>query len=184
MTYEVELKFPLQSPQDVLSQLEAFGAEQQAPLEQRDVYFAHPNRNFAETDEALRVRCVGDENCITYKGPIVDSRTKTRREIEIPFQDGELAADQLADLLKALGFEPVRAVIKTRIPFQLICEGREVDLALDEVTGLGSFLEIETIADQSTLDEAQRCIIRLAERLRLKNPERRSYLCMLLQKDG
>ena len=45
-----------------------------------------PCRDFAQTDEALRIRTVGDTSFVTYKGPKLDATTKTRRELELPLR--------------------------------------------------------------------------------------------------
>ena len=60
-------------------------------------------------------------------------------------------------------------------------EGRHLELAVDAVDGLGTFLEIESMAHDSDRDAARDAILRLAENLGLKNPERRSYLQLLIQ---
>ncbi len=83
--YEVELKFCIEDDADVTALLGPLGATAGAVLEQRDVYLAHPSRNFAVTDEAVRIRSIGDENRLTYKGPLVDMQTKTRQEVEVAF---------------------------------------------------------------------------------------------------
>ncbi len=185
MTYEVELKFPLDDSAQVISQLQQLHAERGTPVKQRDLYFAHPQRNFAQTDEALRLRSAGRRNCITYKGPILDSQTKTRREIEIPFAEGQAAAAKFRELLRLLGFREVETVVvKTRVPFHLEWEGRQWELALDDVDGLGTFLEMEILADEAQRDAARDSILRLADRLGLDNSVRKSYLCLLLQRDS
>ena len=53
--------------------------------------------------------------------------------------------------------------------------------ALDEVDGLGTFVELELSADEASLDEARRTIVSLANELDLGPSERRSYLEMLLE---
>ena len=183
MSYEVELKFALAEPDGVLSQLQSLRARRGEPLIQRDRYFAHPVRDFGRTDEALRIRTVGEQSCVTYKGPKVDPQTKTRREIEIPFGTGPGDEPRFAEMLTILGFREVRTVEKRRVPFHLEWEGLSLEIALDEVTGLGTFVEIETIAEESGRDAARDAIVRLAERLGLSSPERRSYLCLLLEKE-
>ena len=88
MPYEVELKFPVADPQSLANKLTAMGATILPAQEEVDLYFAHPSRDFVQTDEALRLRRKGDANCITYKGPKIDATTKTRREIELPLTSG------------------------------------------------------------------------------------------------
>lgn len=183
MPYEVELKFRLPDPTRVLAQLEELGVERGEPVEQSDRYFNHPARDFARTDEALRIRSAAGRHCVTYKGPKLDPRTKTRREIEIPFGTSPDDDQQVAEMLTLLGFREVRTVRKSRVPFHLNWEDRDLEVSLDDVRDLGTFLEIETIADEATRDAARDSLLRLADRLRLNNPEMRSYLCLLLQRD-
>jgi adenylate cyclase class 2 len=181
--YEVELKFPLADPRDVLSRLTEWGASSGDAVEQYDLYFRHPARDFVQTDEALRLRTVGSANCVTYKGPVVDDRTKTRREIEVPLAEGSASAERFVEILVALGFESVRSVRKRRTVRRLNWRNREFEIALDEVADLGTFLEIETLADDASRSAARDAILAVAKRLGMSNPERTSYLGLLLAKD-
>ena len=180
MQYEVELKFPLANPSDVLTRLARLGVVAALPIEQIDRYFNHPARDFGETDEAFRIRSVGEANCVTYKGPRVDSATKTRREIEVSFANGPESASQMAEVWQSLGFRFVREVRKTRTPLTLDWQQRTYELALDEVPPLGTFLEIELLTDEAGRDSARDAILALAGELNLSNSERRSYLELLL----
>jgi len=78
MQFEVEQKFPVADLADVENRLAALGATFVDEVVQVDRYFAHPSRDFAKTDEAIRIRQVGDANFITYNGPKIDTTTKTR----------------------------------------------------------------------------------------------------------
>jgi len=181
--YEVEAKYPLSDSGQIRRQLAELGAVPASPLAQCDTYFAHPVRDFARTDEAFRLRCVGDQNALTYKGPLIDKQTKTREEIEIPIAPGADAAKQMSEMLCALGFRAVRSVEKTRQPFHLSWQKREFELALDTVAGLGDFLEIETQADTAQWESARDTLLALASDLGLEESERRSYLQLLLERD-
>ena len=182
--YEVELRFPLASPSEMLSRLASLGAVAASPVEQTDRYFNHPSRDFRETDEAFRIRSAGETNCVTYKGPRLDSAAKMRREIEVSFADGPDAASQMADVWQSLGFCFVREVRKTRTALTLDWQQRTYDLALDEVPPLGTFLEIELLADETGRDAASDAILALARKLNLSDPERRSYLKLLMLTDS
>jgi adenylate cyclase class 2 len=184
MSYEVELKFPIADPSDLTLQLLARGATQGRVVHQYDLYFRHPSRDFRETHEALRIRRHDDDVFITYKGPVVDKQTKMRREIEIAVGRRPEDFDRMRELLMMLGFEPVRPVEKTRALFHLVWEGRELELAVDSFDDLGTFLEIEAIAAEGDRDKARDTILGLAERLGLSNPERRSYLALMLAQDA
>ena len=70
--FEVEQKFPLSGGVDeFVGRLRELGAREHAEIQQSDRYFNHPVRDFAVTDEALRIRSVGDQNWLTWKGPKV-----------------------------------------------------------------------------------------------------------------
>ena len=182
MQYEVEQKHPVEDERALFERLAERGVEVGPRVEQMDHYFAHPARDFARTDEALRIRTVGDKSFVTYKGPKVDTATKTRREIELPLPSGNTGAAQFAELLTALGFTLVAEVRKSRTPVHLAWQGRTVEAALDDVAGVGAFVELETAADEAELDAAKSCLASLAKELKLTTPERRSYLEMLLSK--
>ncbi|MCC7473906.1 MAG: class IV adenylate cyclase [Pirellulales bacterium] len=182
MRYEVEQKHRVSDVPAFLRELSARGAEPGAAAEQVDRYFAHPCRDFAQTDEALRIRRVAGRNFVTYKGPKLGSTTKTRREIELQLASGEPASEQFATLLAALGFAPVAIVRKRRRTFQLASSGRDVEGAIDEVEGLGTFVELELLANAEELESAQQTIAQLAADLELGPAERRSYLEMLLER--
>src|SRR5690606_37654429 len=113
--------------------LSALGVAWKEPIEQVDSYFAHPARDFAQPDEALRIRRVGEQNFVTYKGPKLDPQTKTRRELELPLLAGSVGFEQFGQLLELLGFGRVADVRKFRRPGELVWRGQPVEIAFDEV---------------------------------------------------
>ena len=220
---EIELKFRLDAAGPLISQLRSLGARPLGVCRQRDQYFNHPSRDFAVTDEAVRLRCTDDETCLTYKGPLLDKQTKTREEIELRLQGSDVSPAESSSpskaddhqthsggstdrahhpgnltagggaisvteteatrLLVRLGFRPVREVVKTRELFACPFEGREFELAIDEVQGLGLFCEIELMADRREAAAAQSAVKAFASRLNLHNSERRGYLSLLIEMD-
>jgi adenylate cyclase class 2 len=193
MHFEVEQKFPVEDAAALQRRLREVGAIQratagQSSIEQVDRYFNHPARDFAQTDEALRLRRVGEANFVTYKGPKLDAATKTRREIELPLATGAAAAAVFAELLEALGFRSVAEVRKTRRLFDIPWQGCTIEAALDDVAGLGTFLELELSAegeaDGAEVKAAKMHIASLAAALKLERSERRSYLELLLEKSN
>lgn len=194
MTYEVEQKFPVANMAKLEAALVALDVAISPPHSEVDLYFAHPARDFAKTDEALRVRRKGSAAYITYKGPKIDATTKTRQEIELPLiavdkssdpsaekdPSAEQAATAWANLLEKLGFTRVAEVHKSRRKALVPWEGRRVEASLDEVEQVGTFAELELVVEAEELEPAKACIASLAARLGLANSERRSYLELLL----
>ena len=187
MHLEVEQKFRIVDSQGLMERLAAVGPLSDArhnferPVVQVDRYYAHPSRYFAQTDEALRIRRVGQENFVTYKGPKLDAATKTRREIELGIPPGDEGDRQFGELLLALGFREVAEVCKLRRRGVVSWHGRQVEIALDDVQGVGQFVELEIVTGEDELPAARACIQSLAEALHLSNGERRSYLELLLE---
>jgi len=180
MNYEVEQKFPVDDLAPIEAKLAALGAEISEVRVEVDLYFNHPARDFAQTDEALRLRRVGRTNRITYKGPKFDATTKTREELDLPLPEGEATVEAFSTLLGALGFVTVGQVRKERRKALVDWEDRRVEVSLDSVDRLGTFVELELVVPPAEFEAARACIGSLARRLELSESERRSYLRLLL----
>ncbi len=181
MSFEVEIKFRVSDPRELADRLAAMGLPRGPEVEHEDLYLAHPSRDFARTDEAVRLRRVGDSNAITYKGPKRGGPTKTREEIEVPFQEGAEGLAGMATVFERLGFRPVAKVSKRRTTFTVERVGRRILVVINRAGDLGTFAEVETIArDDEGLAEAQQAVITLAHALGLSEVEPRSYLRMTL----
>ena len=176
---EVELKFRCEDTGRLEADLSRLGARRADQVRQVDQYFNHPQRDFAQTDEAVRIRDTNGQTSLTYKGPLVDRESKTRREIELDLA-GDQAREKLGEWLLAVGFRPVLQVEKTRQAWTLSRGGRDVEVAIDFVTGLGQFVELETVATEADLSPARKLLQDLAAELELTQSERRGYLTMLL----
>ena len=180
MSYEVELKFPVSDLSVIVDKITALDAVVSAAHDEVDLYLAHPARDFAKTDEALRLRRKGEANRITYKGPKIDATTKTRREIELPLPPGDETIGQWTTLLEAVGFRPVAKVHKSRRKAMIAWQGRQIEASLDTVERVGTFVELELVTGLDGIESAKACVVSLAESLGLSGNERRSYLELLL----
>jgi adenylate cyclase class 2 len=190
--YEVEQKYPLADVPAVEVALARLGATWHGTAGQVDRYFNHPSRDFAITDEALRLRRTDDTLAITWKGPRLDATAKARREIELPLAEAAVPAaagaevavpatlDRWTELLGALGFRQVLEVAKRRRLATVAWQGAAIEIAIDHVAGLGDFVELELQADAAGIAAAAARVESLARELGCTNPERRSYLEMLL----
>src|SRR5476651_149116 len=116
---EIEMKFP--APDIVLIEktLKNWHARAEEARVEADHYFNAPDRDFARTDEAFRLRRIGLANIITYKGPKQPGLTKTRTEIEVALEPGAQAADDFCRLLTHLGYRAVAVIRKNRRIYHL-----------------------------------------------------------------
>ncbi|MGC9443460.1 MAG: class IV adenylate cyclase [Candidatus Methanospirareceae archaeon] len=171
MDLEIEVKVYADDLAAIETRLQQLGAVFTGSMHQTDRYFTHPQRDFALTDEALRIRIVDDRAFMTYKGRKMDRLSKTREEIEVAV--GNAAAAMR--LLERLGFTPIAAVRKLRREYQL----GEYTICLDDVAGLGTFVEVE--ARGTDIEKARDGALALLNELTLFRNERRSYLELLLE---
>ena len=203
--YEVEIKVPARVAA-VRDRLRDAGAERTDARRQRDVYYDAPHRDFARTDEALRVRhetplsdgigspeAAGGTTKLTYKGPLLDAGSKSREEHETTVDD----ADAAAGIFDGLGFEPAAEVTKRREFWAF--EGFTVTLdAVDELgeggaageggkpgesRHAGEFVEIEREVDEeAAIPEAREAAGAALDRLGLDADDqiRTSYLGLVL----
>jgi len=166
MLVEVELKFSVADMEQIAQQIAGLSPEPEVWREERDLYFGHPVRDFSQTDEALRLRRTGIHNFVTYKGPKIDSVSKSRYELDLPLPEGEDVFIHWCELLERLGFRPVAEVVKRRRKTWLLWEGWRV--------------EIEIVCEPDQVPRARDALFRLAKSFHLTNSERRSYLELLL----
>jgi adenylate cyclase class 2 len=178
--YEVEVKVRAEHG-PVRDRLESLGAGHRGAVVQTDTYYDAPDRSFAETDEALRIRRErprdgGEtETAITYKGPKVDDTSKTREE----HQTGVTDPGAAEGVLEGLGYDPAATVEKERERFAV----DDATVTLDDVAGLGTFVEVELdVEDEAGVPAARERAFELLEALGL-DPDagiRTSYLGLCL----
>ena len=80
---EIETKFRVDDSiayERLLS--ETLGVELGAPTTESDVFFTNEALGFPNRGKSLRIRRRGNYLAATFKGPRLDSETKTREEIE------------------------------------------------------------------------------------------------------
>lgn len=158
--------------------LKKIGAVKIGVENQSDIYFAAPYRDFAKTDEALRIRSLEGKAVMTYKGPKLDGISKTREELETPVDEVNTI-----QILHALGFSEAGVVRKKREVFN----AGDITVCLDAVENLGEFLEVEIVAENEKELEISRA--KLFELLKQfgageKDSIRTSYLEMVLENKG
>ncbi|MDY6866212.1 MAG: class IV adenylate cyclase [Halobacteriota archaeon] len=177
---EVEVKVRL-SHDGIETEIDDIGAKFSGSEEQIDVYYGAPHRDFSATDEALRIRTVTSESIskdiITYKGPKIDSESKTREEVEVGIED-KVEMDRMLTLL---GFSKVYEVSKTRRNYRI----GDIMISLDDVKGLGSFMEVETTSDEAALLSKKEKVFSILNALGYDKVDviRTSYLELLLENE-
>lgn len=150
---EVEVKLPIPDPEGVKNRILEAGFKEQRFIEERDTYFDNTRGDIRANGEALRVRETKDcrtgkkQAQINYKGKKLDTQTMTRRELETGVEDGAVCRE----ILQAIGYSPAEPeVIKIRTMLQK----DSVTACLDNVRGLGDFLELEILVEREEKKDA------------------------------
>lgn len=163
---EIEIKSPCSDHDAVIEKARALGAGYSKKLREVDLYLNHPARDFRDTDEALRLRQVNNSVILTYKGPKLGTKSKTRVEKEVAVED----FNAVLEILELLGFIPSGTIEKEREIFTL----GDVEICIDRVDGLGNFVELEMKgADREGIE---RKLFGIAGQLGLDQFETKSYL--------
>ena len=167
---EVKSRIDLSHAREVLEGLDAKFLETE---EHFDIYYNAPHRDFAKTDEALRIRSVNDRQVLTYKGKKLDDTTKSREEIQT-----NVEAEAAIQILERLGFKETARVQKLRDVFKI----GDITICLDEVDSLGQFIEFEIISD-ADMEESKKRIFVMMEKFGLKPEDsiRKSYLELVME---
>lgn len=176
---EIEVKARVEDPRKIERAIIAFGATPLGIVKQADTYYNSSNRDFGETDEALRIRAQDGESFLTYKGSKLDGVSKTREE----FQAGITDINTMGNILTSLGFVPVATVIKKRKNFRI----GDFLIAIDDVRNLGDFIEIEMNAkNSSNYEEKVETLFKFIEKLGISREAtiRKSYLEMILEQSN
>jgi adenylate cyclase, class 2 len=181
---EIELKFRLEDWPSVQAKLTQLGGRLQTTQDEADHYFNAPDRQFRDTDEVLRIRCVNECAILTYKGPKRPGTVKMREEIEVPLANGRKNIDDALRLFASLRYQPVAVVRKTRTMYAIQRDGYELHICRDSVQSIGEFVEVEIVAPESEVAKAETVVKSIAAELGLKTPESRAYLRMVLEKEG
>jgi adenylate cyclase class 2 len=189
--YEVELKVPLKDIKRLERTLMRLGAVRLNAETQHDEYYDHPCKSFRTTDEAVRIRNripTGEPEEpngeslrpmleLTYKGPRVDPKSKTR--VEVTLGVSELGPTR--SFLEHVGFKYVATVTKNRVFYKV----GAVTVSVDEVEGVGSFVEFEQIVEsRDSVEPVRDMLLNLTQKLGLdpKQSIRDSYLELYLCK--
>ena len=171
--FEIEIKLPLKNLKETLKFLTDQGFQETAQIQEEDTYFNSVYHDVKKRDEALRIRTSTDcksgisKTQINFKGP----------KLETEVSDAEV----LKNILIHLDFSPVASVMKMRKYMKC---GR-FTACLDQVEGLGDFLELEVIAEQES--ERKEILSKMEDLLailgyHMSDTVQTSYLSMLPKK--
>ncbi len=165
MRKEIEVKAKVENLDELAHKLEALGCVISEPKRQDDIIFvnysepydqAMPGANF------LRIRKSGGKILFTVKQPQTNELDCYEREVEIS------DADEMYQAILLLGYHEACRVGKTR----RTAKHGEYEICLDEIDGLGAFVEVEKIAEDVEAEKVQNELFAFLETLGIDENDR------------
>ncbi|MEK7608241.1 MAG: class IV adenylate cyclase [Patescibacteria group bacterium] len=167
MRKEIEVKARVQNLEVIAKELARRGCVLSDPIEQRDIIFVdssygefekfHPKKNL------LRIRNAKGKFIFTIKQPQSNELDSIERETEIA------NPEEMEQALLLMGYHERVRVSKIR----KTAKYQNWEICLDEVEGIGSFVEIEELTDdKANPDEIQRRILEFLKSLGVKEEDR------------
>lgn len=180
---EVEITFPLRNSSEVINNLKALGLSEEDSEYQKDIYYIPLHRNFLlekPISDWLRIRETNHGASINFKHwhNQENAQAVSCDEFESKVENIEA----LKKIFDSLDIKEVVIVEKTR----RIWNYKGVELALDQVTDLGSFIEIEAKGDFDTIKDAEKHLYDILKELGAKTGEQdyKGYPHLILEKQG
>ena len=136
---EIEIKVRVENVKPLIMLMEKEG-KYEGETRQLDEYFTPAHIDYLKQvpmKDWLRLRWEKDKASITYKSYHYDEEGKTTGCDELETNIESL--DKMQKIFKVLGFRSLAKVDKVRRLWRY----KDYDIAIDEVSGLGSFVEIE-----------------------------------------
>ncbi len=143
---EIEIKALIVDKQQLLDAIVRAGVRLSAPIKQHDVVYSQPGvADNAPGSIWLRIRTENDEHTIfTLKQQHKGGLDSIEHETEVE------NAEEMTAIISLLGFELYSDLTKTRQKAQY--EG--IEICVDDVEGLGVYIEAEKLADESADGDA------------------------------
>lgn len=150
---EAELKARVREPGAVRGRLRRLADEERSTY--RDTYYDRPGRDLTDDGHELRVRVIETgavhRTVLTYKEPAIDAGSGSKPEHETAVADAAV----LDAVFRRLGLEHLVAFEKHCANYRFTAQGRDMLATVVTVPEIdGTFIELETMADEEDLDAA------------------------------
>lgn len=140
---EIEVKARVKDEAGLITKLSELGCVLSEPVEQDDAIYSNLEGNaflkFAPGKNILRIRKAKGKIILALKQPQGNELANIEKELEIG------NAEEMAQILKLLDYPEVVRVVKTRRKTHF----ENYEICIDEVQGLGSFVEVEKMSEEN-----------------------------------
>jgi adenylate cyclase class 2 len=163
---EIEIKAKLVDRAGVMEKLKGLGCAFSEPIRQEDTVYAKFTdtlEHFLSDDVFLRIRVKNGKKIIfTLKKRLKNHLDALEHETEIS------SKEEIEQAILLMGYNRASRVNKERVT----TEYNGCEICIDEVEGLGSFIEMEKLAEDGDGDKIQEELFQFFETLGIKREDR------------
>jgi adenylate cyclase class 2 len=164
---EIEVKARIKSIESLKEKLVSRGCVFSDPVFQDDQIFLANGIEFPDIQKetaVVRVRQSGSVCLLTLKKRLLDKDelVKLEEEVIVSDRDGAVA------ILQHMGYYEVVCVNKKRVE----CPYEDLTICLDEVAGLGSFIEVEKLTEDDDITKTQKRLLEFLRSLGIDESDR------------
>jgi adenylate cyclase class 2 len=163
---EVEIKATLRDKEKIMAKLKALGCAFEKAVTQEDTVYAKnvgSLKNFRNNDVFLRIRVKNGKKIIfTIKKRMSNDLDAIEHEVEVSSKEEMHAA------ILMMGYSEAVRIKKSRVTTTY--DGCEI--CIDEVDGLGSFIEMEKLTKEGDSEKIQEELFTFFETLGIKREDR------------
>jgi len=176
---EIEIKAKLRDKEEIMKKLQSLGCTFEDPIIQDDIVYARKVgsiEDFKSNNIFLRIRVKNNSKIFfTLKKNMSNVFDSIEHETEIS------SKEEMEHALLLMGYKKAVRVIKTRI--STTYKGDEIDI--DEVEGLGSFMEMERLTEDGDAEKIQEELFNFFISLGIDPQDRmtRKYDMLVMAKD-
>lgn len=154
---EIELKFKIDSVSELVKKLDSLGVLIEKEIEQKDTIYVSDLNNVESVEGSLWLRVRKTNDSIELNLKKQSERKSESQEIEFEVSDYEKANK----FLEVLGYKKWVEVNKKR----KYAKYNKVNICIDEVERLGSFVELEYLIDNEDKKEYESELLDIAKEL-------------------
>lgn len=172
MEVEIKAKCSESDFPKLREKLVSLGAVKKKEKRQLDQYYNLPHKDLRGTKQYVRLRAEGEGAILAFHDNLTTGLTN---EFEVKVENKQM----IETILEKFGLKKLGLIDKYREAFNL----DQFEICLDKVTGIGTFIEIETDGNESNWKEKQQECIELLKKLGLnENQLTNEFLCDIATK--
>src|SRR3989344_924740 len=161
---EVEVKAKIKNLEEVKEKLQKLGCVFSKPLIQKDKIYLHKNTMFQNVTKGKVILRIRDSNgifIITLKKQLENELDNIEREVIV---NDPIEAEEI---LKEMDYKEVIIVFKKRVK----CKYKDLEICLDNVEGLGEFIEVEKLTKDEESLKIQKELFEFLESLGIEKKD-------------